>query len=88
MSCSLLAAATQVLYLDVCPDDGLEQLTALAAATRAHFKDAGLLLQADQPFVPHGALTLSDAAGMSKCDCSVGMSDCCADAPWLDASAC
>ncbi|PRW56056.1 A-kinase anchor 7 isoform gamma [Chlorella sorokiniana] len=43
----------QVLYLDVSPDNGLERLMALAAATRVHFKDAGLLLQADQPFVPH-----------------------------------
>lgn len=69
-----LAAAKQVLYLDVRPDDGLEQLTALAAATRAHFKDAGLLLQADQLFVPHGALTLSDSAdimpsGTARLDC-------------------
>lgn len=54
-SSCLPPTAEQVLYLDVRPDDGLQQLMALAAAARAHFKDAGLLLQADQPFVPHGA---------------------------------
>lgn len=43
----------QVLYLDVQPDGGLQQLQALATATRAHFAAAGMLLQADRPFVPH-----------------------------------
>lgn len=47
-------ASKQVLYLDVRPGEGLERLTALAAAARAHFAGAGLLLQADRAFVPHG----------------------------------
>ena len=42
-----------MLYLDVRPGEGLQRLQALAAATRAHFDAAGLLLQADRPFVPH-----------------------------------
>ena len=43
----------QVLYLDVRRDAGLEQLTRLAAATRAHFQQEGLLLQAGQAFLAH-----------------------------------
>ncbi|KAL4421704.1 hypothetical protein ABPG77_010648 [Micractinium sp. CCAP 211/92] len=43
----------QVLYLDIVQDRGLEQLLELAAVARAHFQEAGLLLEADRPLVPH-----------------------------------
>lgn len=43
----------QVLYLDLRQDQGLQRLLALAAASRAHFQAAGLLLEAERAFVPH-----------------------------------
>lgn len=39
--------------MDIVQDRGLEQLLELAAVARAHFQEAGLLLEADRPFVPH-----------------------------------
>lgn len=43
----------QVLYLDVRQDTEAERLHQLAAAVRAHYIEAGLLLQADRPLGPH-----------------------------------
>lgn len=53
---STLCAPTgmpQVLFLDIAQDSGLERLMQLAAASRAHFAEHRLLLQAGQAFVPH-----------------------------------
>lgn len=50
---SLLTNALQVLYLDVQPGDGQQQLVALAAAVREHFSSQGVGDDCQRPFTPH-----------------------------------
>jgi hypothetical protein len=48
-----LCAMIQVIYLDCVKDDDWAHLKELADVVRAHFKEAGFLLEADKEFTPH-----------------------------------
>ena len=52
-SICLHANALQVLYLDVDPGDGQQQLVALAGAVREHFNSQGIIDDGQWPFTPH-----------------------------------